>query len=142
MQFKIKYAAAAGMPLAGSDSFGVEQRRANETVEWINDHARKNGQKFEAKLEGYAMETIKFGVFEMISWKGDWPVARSIMQKASGKARSKVIESGYHKKQDLISSMFGSSSEFGKVYSNGKLIGQVELVKKSGRWVARSESFS
>jgi len=128
--------------LAGSDSFAVEQGKAEQIVEWINEHAKKNGQKFQAKLSGYTMETTKFGTFEMISWSGDWSVARGIMQKASGKVRAKVIESGYHEKRDLLSAMFGNPSEFGKVYSNGKLVGQIETVKKSGRWTAKAESFA
>lgn len=128
--------------MAGSDSFAVEQGKAEQVVEWINEHAKKNSQKFQARLSGYTMETTKFGTFEMISWSGDWPVARGIMQKASSKVRAKVIESGYHEKRDLLSAMFGSSSEFGKVYSGGKLVGQIETVKKSGRWTAKAESFA
>jgi hypothetical protein len=128
--------------LAGADSFGAEQGKAQQVVEWMNDHAKKAGQKFEAGLAGYAMQTTKFGAFEMISWSGDWPVARSIIKKASSKVGAKVIESGYHEKRDLLSAMFGSSSEFGKVYSNGKLVGQIETVKKSGKWVSKTESFA
>ncbi|HUG96085.1 MAG TPA: hypothetical protein VMJ94_00965 [Nitrososphaera sp.] len=128
--------------MAGSDSFAVEQGKAEQVVEWINEHAKKNSQKFQARLSGYTMETTKFGTFEMISWSGDWPVARGIMQKASSKVRAKVIESGYHEKRDLLSAMFGSSSEFGKIYSGGKLVGQIETVKKSGRWTAKAESFA
>jgi hypothetical protein len=108
----------------------------------MNAQAKKNDQKFEARLAGYTMQTIKFGTFEMITWSGDWPVARSIIQKASNKMRAKVIESGYHEKRDLLSAMFGSSSEFGKVYSSGKLVGQIETVKRSGRWTAKAESFA
>ncbi len=135
-------ASKAEMPLAGADSFGVEHGKAQEVIDWMNDHAKKNGQKFQAKTSGYTMQTTKFGIFEMISWSGDWSVARNIMQKASGKTRSKVIESGYHEKRDLLSAMFGSSSEFGKVYSNGKLVGQIETVKKSGKWISKTESFA
>ncbi len=120
----------------------MEQGKAREVIEWMNEHAKKNNQKFQAKLSGYAMATNKFGTFEMISWNGDWSVARGIMQKASAKMRAKVIESGYHEKRDLLSAMFGSSSEFGKVYSGSKLIGQIETVKKSGKWTAKTESFA
>ena len=130
------------MSLAGSDNFAVEQGKAKEVIEWMNEHAKKNRQKFQAKLSGYTMETTKFGTFEMVVWSGDWSVARTIMQKASGKVRAKVIESGYHEKRDLLSAMFGSSSEFGKVYSGGKLIGQIETIKKSGKWKAKAESFA
>jgi hypothetical protein len=127
--------------VAGSDSFGVEQRKASETVKWMNEYAKKNNQKFEAKLAGYAIETVKFGSFEMISWKGDWASARNIIKKASGKVGAKVLESGYHQKQDLITSMF-TTTEYAKVYSNGRLAGQIELGKKSGKWAAKSESFA
>jgi hypothetical protein len=128
--------------LAWADSFAVEQSKAQDVVEWMNAYAKKNGQKFESKLAFYAMQTIKFGSFEMITWTGDWAVARSIIKKASSKLGAKVIESGYHEKRDLLSAMFGSSSEFGKVYSNGKLVGQIETVKKSGRWMSKAESFA
>jgi len=130
------------MLLAGADSFAVEQGKAQEVVEWMNAQAKKNNQKFEAKLAGYIMQTTKFGSFEMISWSGEWPAARSIIQKVSSKMRAKVIESGYHEKRDLLSSMFGNSSEFGKVYSNGTLVGHIETVKKSGKWKAKAESFA
>lgn len=88
------------------------------------------------------MQTTRFGTFELISWTGDWSVARSLIKKASGKVGAKVIESGYHEKRDLLEAMFGSPSEFGKVYSNGKLVGQIEMVKKSGRWASKAESFA
>ena len=128
--------------MAGTDSFAVEQGKAADVVEWMNAYAKKNNQKFEARLAGYNIQTIKFGNFEMISWTGDWSIARSMIKKASGKLGAKVIESGYHEKRDLLSAMFGSSSEFGKVYSNGKLVGQIETVKKSGKWISKAESFA
>jgi hypothetical protein len=130
------------MLLAGADSFAVEQGKAKEVVEWINSHAKQSDQKFEAKLAGYSMQTSKFGTFEMIVWAGEWSAARSIMRKASSKVRAKVIESGYHEKRSLLSSMFGSSSEYGKVYSNGTLVGRVETEKISGKWTAKAESFA
>ncbi|HEX9677301.1 hypothetical protein [Nitrososphaera sp.] len=126
--------------MAGADSFAVEQGKGKEAVDWMNEYAKKNKLKFEAKLEGYSMQSVKFGVFELISWKGEWSVARSIMKKVSGKLRIKAIESGYHEKKDLLSSMFGSA-EFGKVYSGGYLVGQIELTSKGGRWTLKAESY-
>lgn len=128
--------------MAGADSFAVEQGRGEEAIKWMNEYARKNKIKFEAKLQGYSMPTTKFGSFEFISWKGDWPAARNIIKKASGKLRMKTLESGYHEKTDLLQSMFGASSEFAKVYSNGNLVGQIEIKSKSGKWIVRSEVFS
>ena len=136
-----KYIINAVWPLAGADSFAVEYRKAQQAIEWINAHAKKDNHKFECKLSGYSLQTAKFGNFEMITWIGDWSIARNIFQKASKQLRAKVIESGYHEKRDLLSAMFGSSSEYGKVYSNGKLVGQIEMNKKAGRWIAKAESY-
>ncbi len=127
--------------MAGADSFAVERGKAQQVVEWMNAQTKNANQKFEALLAGYTMQTIKFGDFEMIAWSGDWSVARSIFKKASSKMRAKVIESGYHEKRELLSAMFGSSSEYGKVYSNGKLVGQIEMIKKSSKWTVKVESF-
>jgi hypothetical protein len=127
--------------LAGADNFAVEHRKAQQAIEWINAYAKKNNYKFECKLTGYSMQTVKFGSFEMITWSGDWSAARNIIQKASRQLRAKVIESGYHEKRGLLSAMFGVLSEYGKVYSNGKLVGQIEMNKKAGRWIAREESY-
>ena len=127
--------------MAGADSFAVEHRKAQQAVEWINSYAEKNNHKFECKLTGYSIQTIKFGNFEMMTWSGEWSDARNIIQKASKQLRTKVIESGYHEKRGLLSAMFGASSEYAKVYSNGKLVGQIEMNKKAGRWIAKAESY-
>jgi hypothetical protein len=127
--------------LAGADSFAIEHRKAQEAIDWMNGYAKKNKHKFESNLSGYSMQTIKFGSFEMITWSGDWHAARNIIQKASKQMRTKVIESGYHEKRSILSAMFGGSSEYGKVYSNGKLVGQIEMNKKDGRWTTTAESY-
>ena len=116
--------------MAGADSFAVEHRKVQEAIKWMNAYAKKNNHKFEAKLAGYSMQTVKFGSFELITWSGDWSAARNIIKKASKQLRAKVIES-----------MFGASSEYGKVYSNGNHVGQIEMNRKSGRWVTKSESY-
>lgn len=128
-------------PLAGSDSFAVEKRKAQQVIEWMNEYAKKNNHKFECNLSGYSLQTVKFGDFEMVTWSGDWSTARNIFQKASRQLRAKVIESGYHEKRALLSAMFGSSSEYGKIYSNGKLVGQIEMSKKAGKWIAKDENY-
>jgi hypothetical protein len=127
--------------LAGADSFAVEYQKAQRAVEWINAYAKKKNHKFECSLTGYSMQTVKFGSFQMMKWSGEWSTARDIIQKASKQLRAKVIESGYHEKRALLSAMFGSSSEYGKVYSNGKLVGQIEMNKKAGKWIAKTESY-
>jgi len=127
--------------LAEADSFAVEHRKVQDAIKWMNAYANKNNYKFEAKLAGYSMQTVKFGSFELITWSGDWSAARNIIKKASKQLRAKVIESGYHEKRDLLSAMFGASSEYGKVYSNGNQVGQIEMNRKAGRWVIKSESY-
>ena len=124
--------------MAGSDNFAVEEGKAAQIVEWINEYAKENKQKFEAKLAGYSIQTVRFGRFQVISWKGDWSVARSIMKKASNKTNGRVIEAGYHEDRPLLSAMLGGS-EYGKVYSSGRLVGQIELELKSGKWYAKAE---
>jgi hypothetical protein len=127
--------------LAGADSFAVEDRKVQEAIKWMNVYAKKNNHNFEAKLVGYSMQTVKFGNFELITWTGDWSAARNIIKKASKQLRAKVIESGYHEKRGLLSAMFGGSSEYAKVYSNGNFVGQIEMDRKGGRWVAKTESY-
>jgi hypothetical protein len=139
--FKINRSKTPEQPLAGADSFAVEDRKAQHAIEWINAYAKKNNHKFECKLIGYSIQTIKFGNFEMMTWSGEWSDARNIIQKASKQLRTKVIESGYHEKRGLLSAMFGGSSEYAKVYSNGKLVGQIEMNKKAGRWIAKVENY-
>ncbi len=128
--------------VAGADSFAVEQGKGEQAVKWMNEYAQKNKVNFEAKLQGYSVPTTKFGAFEFISWKGDWPAARNIIKKASAKLRMKALESGYHEKKDLLSSMFGTNTEFAKVYSNGNFVGQIEMTTRHGKWTVKSEVFS
>jgi hypothetical protein len=125
--------------LASADNFAIEQGKAEKAIEWMNLYSKKSNKKFEAKLQGYQLSTIKFGSFEVISWKGDWSYARNILLKASSKLKIKVLEAGYREKGNLLSSFFGVSSEFAKVYRSAILIGRLELELKSGKWVAKSE---
>jgi hypothetical protein len=126
--------------MAGADNFGVEDSKAGAAIEWMNAFAKKNNQKFEARAVGYSLQTVKFGSFAVISWDGEWSLARNAIRKASGKLNAKVIESGYHERRSLLAAMLGGS-EYAKVYSSGKLVGKIELDKKSGRWIAKSESY-
>ena len=126
--------------MAGADNFGVEDGKAGAAIEWMNAFAKKNNQKFDARLAGYSLQTVKFGSFAVIIWNGDWSSARNAIKKASNKLNAKVIESGYHEKRGLIDALLGGA-EYAKVYSSGKLVGKIEMDKKSGRWIAKSESY-
>jgi hypothetical protein len=105
----------------------------------MNSYAKMKNRKLEIRSENYSLSTLKFGNFDAISWNGDWSAARLIIVKASSKLNMKVIEAGYHKKGSLISSLLGSSDEIAKVYSGGKLVGNIVLKSKSGKWIVKSE---
>lgn len=95
--------------------------------------------EFKAKLEGYQISSKNFGDFEIISWRGNWSDARKIIIKASTKLSMKVVESGYHQKDNLLISFFGFGKEFGKVYKKGNYIGTIVLGMRSGKWYIKSE---
>ena len=121
------------------DNFAVEQGNAEKGIEWMNSFAKKNHIDFQVKSEGYCLSTINFGNFEVVSWKGEWRHARNIILKVSSKLNMKVIEAGYHQKNNLVSSLFGVSREYAKVYSRGNLVGNLELGSKSGKWIVKGE---
>jgi hypothetical protein len=125
--------------LATTDNFAIEQGKAQRTIEWLNSYATKNNKKLEIKLEGYLLSTTRFGNFEVVSWRGEWSIARDLIIRASKKLNIKVVEGGYHVKGQLLSSLFGISREFAKVYSGGSVIGNLELSTRSGRWIVKGE---
>ncbi|MDX1372054.1 MAG: hypothetical protein R3321_06270 [Nitrososphaeraceae archaeon] len=128
--------------MATADNFALEERKAEEAIQWMNSYALEHDKKFEAKLEGYILTTIKFGNFQIISWKGEWSVARNLIKKTSKKLNMKVIESGYHKKDSFFLSLIGANKEIAKVYNKGNLVGNLILGKKSGKWVVKKEHFT
>jgi hypothetical protein len=128
--------------LATTDNFAIEQGKAQRAIEWLNSYATKNNKKLEVRLEGYLLSTTKFGNFEVVSWRGEWSTARNLIIKASKKLNIKVVEAGYHVKGQLLSSLFGVSREFAKVYSGGNMIGNLELGIRSGRWIVKGEKLT
>ena len=125
--------------MASTDNFGVEAGMGNRAIEWMNAHSKEKNMRFKARLEGYQVSTKNFGNFEMISWNGNWSDARKIIIKSSSKLSIKVIESGYHQKDNLLLSFFGLGKEFAKVYNKGNYIGAVVLGTRSGKWYVKSE---
>jgi hypothetical protein len=125
--------------LTAANNFAIQENKAQIAAEWINSYAIKNDKNLELSLEGYRLHTTKFGDFEIVSWKGEWAAARKSMIVASRKLNIKVVESGYHAKGHLLSSLLGISREFAKVYSGGSIIGHLELTTKSGKWVVKGE---
>jgi hypothetical protein len=125
--------------LTSANNFALEQGKSAKAIEWMNSYAKMKNRKLEIRSENYSLSTLKFGNFDAISWNGDWSAARLIIVKASSKLNMKVIEAGYHKKGSLISSLLGISDEIAKVYSGGKLVGNIVLKSKSGKWIVKSE---
>ncbi len=125
--------------MAGTDNFGVEKGMGHRAIEWMNSYSKEKKKEFEARLEGYHISSKNFGDFEIISWNGSWSDARKIIIKASTKLSMKVIESGYHQKDNLFLSFFGIGKEFAKVYNKGNYIGTIVLGMRSGKWYIKSE---
>ncbi|HZB98626.1 MAG TPA: hypothetical protein VE226_01350 [Nitrososphaeraceae archaeon] len=125
--------------MTSANNFALEQGKSAKAIDWMNSYAKMKNRKLEIRSENYSLSTLKFGNFDAISWNGDWSAARLIIVKASSKLNMKVIEAGYHKKGSLISSLLGVSDEIAKVYSGGKLVGNVVLKSKSGKWIVKSE---
>ena len=125
--------------MTSANNFALEQGKSAKAIEWMNSYAKMKNRKLEIRSENYSLSTLKFGNFDAISWNGDWSAARLIIVKASSKLNMKVIEAGYHKKGSLISSLLGISDEIAKVYSGGKLVGNIILKSKSGKWIVKSE---
>jgi hypothetical protein len=105
----------------------------------MNSYSREKKMDFKARLEGYQISSRNFGNFEIISWSGSWSDARKMIIKSSSKLSMKVIESGYHQKDNLLLSFFGIGKEFGKVYKKGNYIGAIVLGMSSGKWYIKSE---
>ena len=125
--------------MTSANNFALEQGKSAKAIDWMNSYAKMKNRKLEIRSENYSLSTIKFGNFDAISWNGDWSAARLIIVKASSKLNMKVIEAGYHKKGSLLSSLLGGSDEIAKVYSGGKLVGNIVLKSKSGKWIVKSE---
>lgn len=125
--------------MASSNNFAIEKGKGEIAINWINEFTTKNKKPLKISISEYSLNTLNFGNFSLIRWEGDWSVARNAVRKVSSKLNIKVIESGYHKKGNILESLFGMSKEYGKVYSGGKFIGTVVFAKKSGTWVAEKE---
>lgn len=128
--------------MAPSSNFAVENGFGERVVSWIREYVQVNNVKLDVKNEEYSLISKNFGIFEIISWKGDWNDARKIILKASKKMKIKVIDPGYHEKNNLLMSFIGASKEYGKVFSKGSFVGIVTLGVKSGKLVIKDEKRS
>jgi len=110
--------------MAASETFGVESGFAQEVLEWINNQAKKNKSKFEARSYNYEIATKNFGKFEMFSWIGDVKVARKLIIKASRHFKIKVIEGGYKPKDKIFKR---KKSDYAMVRKGERTIGHLEF---------------
>lgn len=125
--------------MPNSNIFALEKKKSDKALQWMNSYAISHNKKFSSKILDYEITTLHFGIFNVITWNGDWPDARDILKKVSDKLNMKVIETGFRQKGSILSSLVGMSKEFGKVYSDGNLIGEVYLGTKSGKWYVKGE---
>jgi len=122
-----------------SETFGVEKGHGKEVISWLNEQARSQSIKLEARLYGYNVSTKNFGDFEMFSWIGDVQIARKMIIKASKRFKIKVIEGGYKPREKLIRM---KKFDFAKVKRGDRTIGQLEFVASrfgNSQWEIQDE---
>lgn len=116
-----------------SETFGVESGYGQEVIQWLNDEAKRDKLKFEARLYGQQVETQNFGSFELFSWMGDVQVARKLTVKASKRFKVKVIEGGYKTKEKILKM---SRQDYAMVKKGDRVIGHLEFSapRFGGKW--------
>jgi len=122
-----------------SETFGVEKGHGEEVITWLNEKAKSQGVKLEARLYGYDISTKNFGDFEMFSWMGDVQIARKLINKASKRFKIKVIEGGYKPKEKVFRM---KKLDFAKVKRGNKTIGQLEFTVsrfRNEQWEIQNE---
>ena len=125
--------------MAGSESFGVESGFGEQVLDWMNNQAKKNKLKFEARAYSYEITTKNFGTFEMFSWIGDVKAARSLITKASKRFKIRVIEGGYRTKEKLLKT---KKTDFAMVRKGERVIGHLEFSSSlfgDKRWKLETE---
>jgi len=125
--------------MGDSETFGVEKGHGEEVVSWLNEQAKSQSMKLEARLYGYDVSTENFGNFEMFSWIGNVQIARKMIIKASKRFKVKVIEGGYKPKDKIIKM---KKLDFAKVKKGDKTIGQLEFTASRFRnthWEIQNE---
>ena len=125
--------------MGDSETFGVEKGHGEEVINWLNEKAKSQSMKLEARLYGYSVATANFGDFEMFSWVGDVQNARKMIIKASKRFKVKVIEGGYKPKERVIRV---KRFDFAKVKKGDKTIGQIEFAASrfgNSHWEIQNE---
>ena len=110
--------------MGNSETFGIEKGHGEEVISWLNEKAKSQGTKLEARLYGYEIATENFGDFEMFSWMGDVQIARKLIIKASKRFKIKIIEGGYKSKEKIFRM---KKLDYARVKKGDKTIGQLEF---------------
>ena len=122
-----------------SETFGVEKGHGEEVITWLNEKAKSQDSKLEARLYGYDISTENFGDFEMFSWIGDVQIARKLIIKASKRFKIRIIEGGYKPKEKIFRM---KKIDFAKVKKGDKTIGQLEFTVsrfRNEQWEIQNE---
>ncbi|MDH3657439.1 MAG: hypothetical protein OEM77_04815 [Nitrosopumilus sp.] len=125
--------------MSDSETFGIEKDHGEEVIAWLNEQAKSQGVKLEARLYGYDISTKNFGDFEMFSWMGEVQIARKLITKASKRFKIKIIEGGYKPKEKLFRM---KKFDYAKVKRGDKTIGQLEFVASrfgNNQWEIKNE---
>lgn len=123
-----------------SETFGIEKGYGVQAIEWLNEEAKENDLRFEARLYGHEISTQNFGSFEMFSWVGDIQVARRLTIKVSKRYKIKVIEGAYKTKEKIVKL---KKQDYGVIRKGDKVIGHLAFVSSriGGNWeIAKEES--
>jgi hypothetical protein len=121
-----------------SETFGIEKGYGQQAVDWLNEEAKKNDLKFEARLYGHEISTQNFGSFELFSWVGDIQVARKMTIKVSKRFKIKVIEGSYKTKEKLLKL---KKQDYGVVRKGDNVIGHLAFSASriGGNWEVTEE---
>ena len=122
-----------------SETFGIEKDHGEEVISWLNEQAKSQSVKLEARLYGYSISTKNFGDFEMFSWIGEVQIARKLITKASKRFKVKIIEGGYKPKEKLFRI---KKFDYAKVKRGDKTIGKLEFVASrfgNNQWEIKNE---
>ena len=110
--------------MASSETFGVQEGRGEAAVAWINEYAKKNGLKLEARLYGHTVRTQNFGGFEMFSWMGNAKAARQAVIRASKRFHVRVIEGGYKTREGMFST---TKTDYAMVRDGSRTVGKIKF---------------
>ena len=125
--------------MASSETYGLEKGYGQVAIKWMNDEAKKDGLKFEARLYGYEISTKNFGEFEMFSWMGDTKAARTLIVKASNRFKIKVIEGNYKARVIMLKV---DRTDYAMVRKGERIIGHIEFSSSrltGSKWVVKLE---